>query len=163
MSIRRAAATIGAMSVGLIALTACDKPTAEATVTVGGNSVQAEAASKCYANGTKLPQDIFIACLQTKPTHHITVPLGDKVRIGVDPSIGDKGWLVVQGTTLVSPELIKNETYMSFDSAALFSQQDSSTGATTQATSVTLSIVESGDTTGSKTYRVIQFTLNRPK
>ncbi|WP_405582762.1 hypothetical protein [Streptomyces sp. NBC_01190] len=161
MSIRRAVTAIGAISLGLIALTACDKPTAQATVTVGSKSVQAEASSKCYAKGAKLPQAIFIACLQAKPAHHITVPVGDQVRIGVDPSIGDKGWLIVQGTSLVTNELIKNKTYWQLDSAQLFNTQDPQSGQTRTQKSVTLNIVESGNTTGDETFRVISFTLLR--
>lgn len=163
MSIRRAAATLGAISLGLVALTACDKPTAQATVTVGTRSVQAEAGDKCYAGGKKLPQEIFVACLQAKPTHHITVNVGDKVRIGVDPAIAKKGWLVVRDTSLVTQELIKNETYWTVDGDTLFTEQDPQTGQSQILKTVTLNIVESGDTSGSDSYRVIQFTLNRGK
>ena len=53
MSIRRAAATIGAISLGLVALTACDKPTAQATVTVGTRTVTAEAADKSATPGVR--------------------------------------------------------------------------------------------------------------
>ncbi|WP_329132990.1 hypothetical protein OG552_14655 [Streptomyces sp. NBC_01476] len=161
MSIRRAATAIGAISLGLIALTACDKPTAQATVTVGSKTVTAEASSKCYAKGKKLPQEIFIQCLQAKPTHHITVPVGDQVRIGVDPSIGKKGWLIVQDTTLASAELLKDKTYWSMDSAQLFTVSDPQTGQSQVQKSVTLNIVESGNTTGDETFRVISFTLLR--
>jgi hypothetical protein len=163
MSIRRAATAIGAISLGLIALTACDKPTALATVTVGSKSVHAEAISKCYAKGKKLPQEIFLACLQAKPTHHITVPVGDQVRIGVDPGIGDKGWLLVRDTSLVTNELLKNKTYWQLDSATLFTTQDPQTGQSTIEKSVDLSVVESSDTSGANVFRVISFTLTRGK
>ncbi|MEC3994757.1 hypothetical protein VSR01_14975 [Actinacidiphila sp. DG2A-62] len=163
MSIRRAATTIGAISLGLVALTACDKPTAQATVTVGTRTVTAEAADKCYADGKKLPQQIFVACLQAKPTHHITVGVGDKVRIGVDPSIGKKGWLVVRNTSLVTSEVLKDKTYWTVDGDQLFSEQDPQTGQTSVEKSVTLNIVESSDTSGQESYRVIQFTLTRGK
>jgi hypothetical protein len=163
MSIRRAATAIGAISLGLIALTACDKPTAQATVTVGSKSVAAEASDKCYAGGKKLPQEIFVACLQAKPTHHMTVPVGDKVHIGVDPGISDKGWLIVAGTTLTTSELLKGKTYWSVDSASLFTTQDPQTGQAETLKSVNLSIVESSDTTGGNVFRVISFTLLRGK
>ncbi|MFG1808985.1 hypothetical protein [Streptomyces sp. NPDC049040] len=161
MSIRRAAATIGALSLGLVALTACDKPTAMATVTVGSKTVQSEAADKCYDGGKKLSQEFFLACLQTTPKHHITVPVGDTVRIGVDPSIAKKGWLIAQGTTLVTPEPLKDKTYWTVDSETLFNAQDQQTGGTTTAKQVTLNIVESADTTGQASFRVIQFNLIR--
>lgn len=163
MSIRRAATAIGAISLGLIALTACDKPTALATVTVGSKSVHAEASSKCYADGKKLPQEIFVACLQAKPTHHITVPVGDQVRIGVDPGIGDKGWLLVRDTSLVTPELLKNKTYWQADGDSLFTVQDPQTGQSSIKKSVTLNVVESTDTSGGNVFRVISFTLLRGK
>ena len=102
-----------------------------------------------------------MACLQAKPTHHITVDTGDKVRIGVDPSIAKKGWLVVRNTSLVTQELIKNETYWTVDGDQLFTEQDPQTGQTQTLKTVTLNIVESGDTSGADSYRVIQFTLNR--
>ena len=161
MSIRRAAAALGALSLGLITLTACDKPTAQATVTVGSKSVQAEAQSKCFAKGVKLPQQIFAACLQEKPKHHITVPVGDEVRIGVDPSIAKKGWLIVQNTSLANDEVLKDKTYFTVDSAQLFHVQDPQTGQSSPVKTVTLNIVESSDTTGANVYRVISFELKR--
>jgi hypothetical protein len=162
MSIRRAATTIGAISLGLVALTACDKPTAQATVTVGTRTVTAEAADKCYANGAKLPQEILAACLQHKPTHHITVGTGDKVHIGVDPSIGEKGWVVARDTSPISAPL-KDKTYLTVDGDQLFTVQDPQTGQSTTENSVTLNIVEATGTTGGDPafYRIIQFTLNR--
>jgi hypothetical protein len=161
MSIRRAATALGAISLGLIALTACDKPTAQATVAVGSKSVTAEATSKCYAKGVKLPQEIFAACLQAKPKHHITVPVGDKVHIGVDPSIAKKGWLIVQNTSLANDEVLKDKTYFTVDSAQLFHVQDPQTGQSSPVKTVTLNIVESDDTSGSNVYRVISFELKR--
>ncbi|WP_037910630.1 hypothetical protein [Actinacidiphila yeochonensis] len=160
MTIRRTATALGALSLGLLSLTACDKPTAQATVTVGSKSVQAEARPACRASDDKpLDQTTFVACLNGTPTHHMTVPVGDQVRIGVDPSIGDKGWLIAADNALVTPELLKDKTYWSVDSAQLF--QDQQTGTTKS--SVTLAVVESTDTTGKDSYRVIQFKLVRGK
>lgn len=163
MSNRRTATALGALALGLITLTACDKPTAQATVTVGSKSVQAEAGSMCYAKGVVLPQAIFVKCLQATPTHHITVGVGDQVHIGVDPSIAKKGWLIASDTALVTNEVIKDKTYWSLDSATLFQQTDPQSGQTSIAKSVTLNVVESSDTTGQKSYRVIQFKLIRGK
>jgi hypothetical protein len=161
MSFRRAASALGALSLGLVVLTACDKPTAMATVTVGGKTVQAEASDTCFNHGKKLSQSVFIACLQKTPTHHITVPVGDQVRIGVDPSIADKGWLVVAGTLLVTSEPLKDKTYWSVDSDQLFNVQDPTTGGAKTLKEVTLNVVESADTTGQESYRVIQVNLVR--
>ncbi|MBD0734680.1 hypothetical protein [Streptomyces sp. CBMA29] len=163
MSIRRAATTIGAVSLGLVALTACDKPTPLATVTVGTRSVTAEAVDKCYAHGKLLPQTIFEACLTAAPKHHLTVGLGDQVRIGVDPKLAKKGWLLANGTQLVTQELLKNQTYWTLDSDTLFTVQDQQTGQSTQVKEVTLNIVESGDLTGRKTYGIWKIKLVRGK
>lgn len=161
MSNRRTATALGALSLGLVVLTACDKPTAMATVSVGSRSVQAEAADACYDGGKKLSQEKFLACLQAPPKHHITVAVGDKVRIGVDSTIAEKGWLIASGTTLVTPEPLKDKTYWSVDSEQLFNSQDQQTGGTTTAKQVTLNIVESSDTSGQDSFRVIQFNLIR--
>lgn len=159
MSIRRAATTIGAISLGLVALTACDKPTPLATVTVGTRSVTAEAVDKCYANGKKLPTTIFRACLEAAPKHHITVGLGDKVRVGVDPKIAKKGWLLASGSQLVTPQPLTDKTYWTLDTTSLFQEQDPQTGQTTALKEVTLNIVESADTTGAQTYGVWKIKL----
>jgi hypothetical protein len=158
MTIRRTAIAFGALSLGLISLTACSKPTAQATVTVGSKSVQAEARPACRTSDDHPLSDAsFVACLNDTPKHHITVPVGDQVRIGVDPSIGDKGWLIASDNQLVTPEVLKNKTYWQVDSSSLFVDQQ--TGAAKP--SVTLSVVESKDTTGRDSFRVIQFKLVR--
>ena len=49
---RRIGVALGAVSAGLLVLSACDKPTPLATVTVGDNSVHTEAS--CYNDGNAL-------------------------------------------------------------------------------------------------------------
>jgi hypothetical protein len=159
MSIRRAVTALGAVSLGLAALTACDKPTPLATVTVGTKSVTAEAVDKCYAHGKKLPTTIFRACLAAAPKHHITVGLGDRVRIGVDPKLAKKGWLIAVGNQLNPPESLKDKTYWSLDSTSLFEEQDPQTGQTVPLKEVTLNVVESADTSGDATYGVWKIKL----
>ncbi|MBM9505170.1 hypothetical protein [Actinacidiphila acididurans] len=159
MSIRRAATTIGAISLGLVALSACDKPTPLATVTVGSRSVTAEAFPKCYANGAKLPSTIFRSCLEAAPKHHLTVGYGDTVRVGVDPKIANKGWLIANGTTLNPPQDLKGKTYWTLDSTTLFEQQDPQTGQTVPVNEVTLNIVESPDPAGSDIFGVWKIKL----
>ncbi|HEY5836245.1 hypothetical protein [Streptomyces sp.] len=159
MSMRRAATVIGALPLGLVALTACDKPTPVATVTVGDRSVTAEAIDdKCYAS-TKLPNQIFQACLDAAPKHHITVGLGDKVRVGVDPKLAKKGWLLATDSALVTPEPLKDTTYWTLDSTSLFTERDPQTGASTPVKAVTLNIVQSSDTTGTQTFGVWKIKL----
>ncbi|MEU1617671.1 hypothetical protein ACFZAU_12200 [Streptomyces sp. NPDC008238] len=139
MSNRRRAAALGAVSLGLIALSACEKPTPLATVTVGDRTVTTEATSKCYLDGKKLTEQAFLACLQGKPEKTITVRPGDKVRIGVDPAIAEKGWVVAAGTSGKSG-LLKDTTYRSFDAETLLA--DAQSGAS--ASEVTLNIIETG-------------------
>lgn len=141
MSIRRRAAALGAVSLGLIALSACDKPTPLATVTVGGDTVTTEATGNCYADSGKLTEKVFLACLSGTPKKTLTVHPGDKVRVGVDPAIADKGWIVATGTSGKSG-LLKGVTYRSFDAETLFS--DTQTGQTAQ--QVTLNVIETSGT-----------------
>jgi hypothetical protein len=143
MSTRRRAAALGAVSLGLFALAACDKPTPLATVTVGNTSVHTEAASGCYNDGGKISQKQFVSCLQGKATQQITVPAGEEVRIGIDPAIADKGWILAVGPSAKS-ELLKS-TYRSFNGEQFFT--DAQTGQTTN--SVTLNVIE---TTGKQDY-----------
>lgn len=143
MSIRRRAAALGAVSLGLFALAACDKPTPLATVTVGSSSVHTEAAKGCYNDGNKIAETKFVACLQGKATQKITVPAGEEVRIGVDPAIADNGWILAIGTSGKS-DLLKS-SYRSFSGDQFFT--DAQTGQTTN--SVTLNVIE---TTGKQDY-----------
>lgn len=152
MSNRRRAAALGAVSLGLIALSACEKPTPLATVTVGDRTVTTEATAKCYLDGKKLSEQDFIDCLQGKPEKTITVRPGDKVRIGVDPAIAEKGWVVATGTSGKSG-LLKDTTYRSLDADTLLA--DPQTGA--PADQVTLNIIETGG--GQEYIGVWQFKL----
>ncbi|MFE0201307.1 DUF2771 domain-containing protein, partial [[Kitasatospora] papulosa] len=80
---RRAAAALGAVSAGLLVLSACDKPTPLATVTVGTTSVHTEAA--CYNDGRAIKESQIQDCLNEKAEKSITVAPDDKIRFGVDP------------------------------------------------------------------------------
>lgn len=159
MSIRRAAAALGAVSLGLVLLTACEKPTPLATVTVGTKTVTTEATDKCYADGKKLPSPIFIACLSAAPKHTITVKPGEKVRVGVDPSIGEKGWLIASGVNQKT-DVLKDETYWTItESAGIFTASDPQTGSSMPLKNATLNIVGSPDASSENVFGVWQFKL----
>jgi hypothetical protein len=81
----------------------------------------------------------------------------------VDPKLSKKGWLLANGTQLVTQELLKDKSYWTLDSATLFTQQDPQTGQSTPVKEVTLNIVESGDLTGQKTYGIWKIKLVRGK
>ncbi|MEV5968431.1 DUF2771 domain-containing protein [Streptomyces sp. NPDC051921] len=129
---RRAAVALGAVSAGLLVLSACDKPTPIATVTVGSKSVSSEAA--CYNDGDPIKESQIPACLNKKAEKSITVDTDDKVRFGVDPEIADNGWTIFLGGQAAEPEPYK-KTYRSIPASAFFSSQ---TGEPTNQTQVTI-------------------------
>ncbi|WP_370414216.1 DUF2771 domain-containing protein [Streptomyces fradiae] len=129
---RRAAVALGAVSAGLLVLSACDKPTPVATVTVGSKSVNSEAA--CYNDGDPIAEKQIAACLNKKSEHSISVDPSDKVRFGVDPDIADNGWTIFLGGQAAEPEPFK-KTYRTIPASAFFSTQ---TGEETNQTQVTI-------------------------
>ncbi|MFJ3900197.1 DUF2771 domain-containing protein [Streptomyces sp. NPDC090025] len=129
---RRAVAALGAVSAGLLVLSACDKPTPVATVTVGSSSVNSEAA--CYNDGKALPEKEIAACLNKKAGKTISVDPSDKVRFGVDPDVAENGWTIFLNGTNAEPEPFK-KTYRTIPASAFFSSQ---TGEATSQTQVTL-------------------------
>ncbi|GHE97741.1 lipoprotein [Streptomyces longispororuber] len=117
---RRAVATLGAVSAGLLVLSACDKPTPLATVTVGSESVHSEAT--CYEDGKELKPSAVQDCLKDKKDiKSITVDPDEKVRFGVDPEIADKGWtLLMNGQPLTEAS---KKTYVVIPGSVFFNQQ----------------------------------------
>ncbi|WP_232109975.1 hypothetical protein [Streptomyces buecherae] len=138
---RRVAAAVGAVSIGLITLAACDKPTPLATVTVGTSSVNSEATDGCYGDGKVLNEKKTKDCLSKKGGKSIKVAPGEKVRIGVDPEIGESGWVMVSSNPLMKEP--SKDNYRSFDGDTLFEQKDPQTGQTVgMRDKVTIAIVE---------------------
>ncbi len=134
MTIRRSATAVGAVALGLLALSACTKPTPLATVTVGSTSVHTEAS--CYNDGKALSD--LSSCLNKAPEQTVTVHASDKVHVGVDPAIADKGWVVLTATGQKS-DVLKNQSYYTFANAsALFVDQQTGQSSKT----ANLSIVE---------------------
>ncbi|MFD3652409.1 DUF2771 domain-containing protein [Streptomyces sp. 24-1644] len=132
---RRIGVALGAVSAGLLVLSACDKPTPLATVTVGDTSVGAEAS--CYNDGDPIKESLIQGCLNDKKAEHtVEVAMDDKVRFGVDPEIADNGWTLFINGQQAEQEPYK-KTYRSIPGSAFFSSQ---TGETTNKTQV--SIVE---------------------
>ncbi|AEW94777.1 MULTISPECIES: hypothetical protein [Streptomycetaceae] len=145
MTIRRSAAAVGAVAVGLLALSACSKPTPLATVTAGSSSVQSEAV--CYNDGKPLSQNDLKSCLAKTPSETIKVKSTDKLHVGVDPAIADKGWALLTGSVQRTNVLTRQTYYSLPDAGALFT--DNQTGQRSK--SVELAVVEvapGGGTTG---------------
>uniref|UniRef100_A0AAU2JNY4 DUF2771 domain-containing protein n=1 Tax=Streptomyces sp. NBC_00049 TaxID=2903617 RepID=A0AAU2JNY4_9ACTN len=116
---RRSVAALGAVSAGLLLLSACDKPTPLATVTVGTSSVSAEAA--CHDGSTPLSMDKVQECLtDLKNAKTIEYARGDTLRLGVEPDVVEDGkrWTaVLDGQPITEPS---SNTYRSFPGADVF-------------------------------------------
>ncbi|MEV4971261.1 DUF2771 domain-containing protein [Streptomyces scopuliridis] len=136
---RRAAAALGAVSAGLLVLAACEKPTPLATVTVGDNSINTEAA--CYNDGKAIKTADIQPCLNKKAEKVVEIAMDDKVRFGVDPTIAEHGWTLFINGQQAEQEPYK-KTYRTIPGNAFFSTQ---TGETTNDTQV--SIVETNGKT----------------
>ncbi|ANW18915.1 hypothetical protein [Streptomyces clavuligerus] len=147
---RRTAATIGAVSAALLTLSACEKPTPLATVTVGTESVNSEAA--CYNDGKAIKESLIQDCLNEKAGKTVKVALDDKIRFGVDPEIAENGWTLFIGGQPAEQEPY-TKTYRSIPASAFFTSQ---TGQAPDKTKV--SIVE---TSGKKLIGIWTFTLEK--
>ncbi|MCQ4209731.1 DUF2771 domain-containing protein [Streptomyces longispororuber] len=127
---RRAMAAVGAVGAGLLALSACDKPTPLATVTVDRNTVHSEAS--CYNDGEALKPSSLQDCLKDKDAKSISVDPDATVRFGVDPEIADKGWtLLMNGQPLTDSS---KKTYRTVPGSVFFNQQYGATGSSTTVT-----------------------------
>ncbi|MET9885061.1 DUF2771 domain-containing protein [Streptomyces sp. NPDC006430] len=115
---RRSVAALGAVSAGLLLLSACDKPTPLATVTVGTSSVSTEAAC---SDGTELSMDKVQECFaDMKDAKTIDYGRGDTLRLGVEPEVVEDGkrWqAVLDGQPITEPSA---NTYRSFPGADIF-------------------------------------------
>lgn len=134
----RTATAAGAVTLGLLALSACEKPSPVVTATVNDTSVTTEAA--CYNDGKTIGRGEAQKCLSEKPEETMTVTPGDKVRIGVEPEAGENGWLLFIDGRPALPEPIK-KTYYTFPGDAFFQSQDP-TGQGAKKKSAQISIVE---------------------
>ncbi|MFY4719163.1 DUF2771 domain-containing protein [Streptomyces sp. LaBMicrA B280] len=117
---RRAVAAAGAVAAGLLVLSACDKPTPTATITVGRDTVSSEAV--CYNDGDALDAKALTECAKKAgDAKAISVGEDSTVRIGVDPKIADAGWAVlVNGRPFTS---LSKETYRTLPGNAFFNEQ----------------------------------------
>ncbi|MEV7615829.1 DUF2771 domain-containing protein [Streptomyces sp. NPDC089799] len=117
---RRSVAALGAVSAGLLVLSACDKPTPLATVTVGTSSVSTEALC-AGAKGKDLPLERVQECLtDVKGAKTIEYGRGDTLRLGVEPDVVEDGkrWqAVLDGQPIIDPS---SNTYRSFPNVDIF-------------------------------------------
>lgn len=140
---RRAAAAVGAVALGLVALTACDKPTPLATVTVGSTTVTSEAA--CYDDGNALGNEKVASCLKESAGETVKASMEDKLRFGVDPKIADEGWTIFINGQPAEQEPNK-KTYRTIPASAFFAGGQG--GGATAKTQVSIVEVSTGKALG---------------
>ena len=124
---RRALAAAGAVSAGLLALLACDKPTPLATVTVGTSSVHSEAT--CGGEGKAVETKDLAGCLKDKGIESIKVDPDDTVRFGVDPEIAEEGWTILMNGQPLTDSSTK--TYRTVPGSVFFNAQYGASGDST--------------------------------
>jgi hypothetical protein len=149
---RRAGVALGAVSAGLLVLSACDKPTPLATVTVGTTSVNAGAT--CYDDGKSIKAADIQPCLNKKAEKTVKVSLEDDVHFGTDPTIADHGWTLFVNGQQAEQQPFK-KTYRTIPGSAFFAA-DQTTGAVPSSTEV--SIVE---TSGKSLVGIWHFKLDK--
>ncbi|MBD0424898.1 DUF2771 domain-containing protein [Streptomyces sp. TRM S81-3] len=127
---RRAVAAAGAVSAGLLLLSACDQPTPMSTVTVGSSSVSSEAT--CGGEDKVLTTAEIQKCLQDKDVDTITVDPDETVRIGVDPEVADKRWTILMNGQQLTDD--SNKTYRTVPGSVFFNAQYGAQGDSTLVT-----------------------------
>ncbi|MEU3255787.1 DUF2771 family protein [Streptomyces sp. NPDC006997] len=124
---RRAVAAAGAVSAGLLVLSACDKPTPMSTVTVGSDSVTSEAL--CYNDGDTLKAADIAKCQKDEDVKSIKVGQDETVRIGVDQEIADQEWTVLMNGRAISDP--SESTYRTVPGSVFFNAQYGAQGDST--------------------------------
>ncbi|MGW3511960.1 DUF2771 domain-containing protein [Streptomyces sp. NPDC000994] len=125
---RRAVAAAGAVSAGLLVLSACSKPTPLSTITVGSSSVSSEA--NCYNDGNAIKTADLAKCLMSKDIKTIKVDPDETVRFGVDPKIADTGWTILMNGQPLTDSSTK--TYRTIPGSVFFNAQYGASGNSTR-------------------------------
>ncbi|MFJ6985230.1 MULTISPECIES: DUF2771 domain-containing protein [unclassified Streptomyces] len=127
---RRAVAVAGAVSAGLLVLSACDKPTPMSTITVGDTSVSSEAT--CGGEGDTLQAAAIAKCLKDKDIKTITVDPDETVRFGVDPDVADDRWTILMNGQPLTED--SGKTYRTIPGSVFFNAQYGAQGDSTLVT-----------------------------
>ncbi|MDX3313065.1 DUF2771 domain-containing protein [Streptomyces sp. NPDC054884] len=127
---RRVVAAAGAVCAGLLALSACDKPTPMSTITVGRDSVATEAT--CGGEGTALKPEEITKCLAGKDIKSISVDPDETVRFGVDPDVADKRWTILMNGQPLTED--SDKTYRTIPGSVFFNAQYGAQGDSTLVT-----------------------------
>ncbi|MFI8189657.1 DUF2771 domain-containing protein [Streptomyces sp. NPDC085946] len=124
---RRAVAVTGVVCAGLLVLSACDKPTPVSTITVGSDSVNAEAT--CGGEGEALKAADLTKCLKDTDIETVTVDPDETVRFGVDPDVADEGWTILMNGQPLTDSSTK--TYRTIPGSVFFNAQYGAQGNST--------------------------------
>ncbi|MFE0457404.1 DUF2771 domain-containing protein [Streptomyces sp. NPDC058914] len=124
---RRAVAAAGAVSAGLLVLSACDKPTPMSTITVGTSSVSAEAT--CGGEGDALKPAELTACLKDEDIKTINVDPDETVRFGVDPDVAKERWTILMNGQPLTED--SSKTYRTIPGSVFFNAQYGAQGDST--------------------------------
>ncbi|MEV0172858.1 DUF2771 domain-containing protein [Streptomyces sp. NPDC050803] len=124
---RRAVAAAGAVSAGLLVLSACDKPTPLSTITVGTSSVSEEAT--CGGEDDVLKAADLAKCLEDTDIKSISVDPDETVRFGVDPEVADKRWTILMNGQPLTDDTKK--TYRTIPGSVFFNAQYGAQGDST--------------------------------
>ncbi|MFF3845872.1 DUF2771 domain-containing protein [Streptomyces sp. NPDC002328] len=124
---RRAVAAAGAVSAGLLVLSACDKPTPLSTITVGQSSVSEEAT--CGGADKALNAEALTVCLKDTDIKSITVDPDETVRFGVDPDVAEKRWTILMNGQPLTED--SDKTYRTIPGSVFFNAQYGAQGDST--------------------------------
>ncbi|WP_329218445.1 DUF2771 domain-containing protein [Streptomyces sp. NBC_01485] len=127
---RRAVAAAGAVSAGLLVLSACDKPTPMSTITVGRASISSQAT--CGGEGDTLQAAALTKCLADKDIKSISVDPDETVRFGVDPDVADKRWTILMNGQPLTED--SDKTYRTIPGSVFFNAQYGAQGNSTLVT-----------------------------
>ncbi|MDT0268149.1 hypothetical protein RM844_17850 [Streptomyces sp. DSM 44915] len=140
----RTTLAIGTVSLGVLVLSACEKPSPNAHFTLDSSSKSRETASDCYGHGEPLGAERARDCLVgTENRVTFTSTPGDTFRIGVDAHVAEEGWLLFVNEQLYRAEPFTG-TYRSFPSDQLFQmvQQQATPGSPPVAEELRLSVAQ---------------------
>ncbi|WP_448315479.1 DUF2771 domain-containing protein [Streptomyces sp. CO7] len=147
---RRAVAAVGAVSAGLLALSACDAPSPVATVTVNSDTVHSEAS--CWNDGKAISSEELTSCLQDKDVPTLKVNQDETVRFGVDQEIAESRWVILMnGRPLVEDS---GRTYRTIPGSVFFSSQYGAQGNSTVVAVQALDKDDKAKTTGLWTFKL---------
>ncbi|GAA3869487.1 hypothetical protein [Streptomyces sedi] len=140
----RTTLALGTVSLGVLVLSACEKPSPNAHFTLDSSSSSKETASDCYGHGEPLGAERALECFSTDDNRAtFSSTPGDTFRIGVDADVAEEGWLLFVNDQLYRAEPFTG-TYRSFPSDQLFQmvQQQATPGAPPVAEDLRLSVAQ---------------------